>query len=148
MTCIWFWETSDLLVKHLHHRQKASLIILYYKIGYDSNNLVFSGLPLAGSQFRLAEIFALDRYSDSKTNLFLEYIQGLYERAFFVTQLKNLIDITDRFEIKKCRKVSNFSYSYYFQLFVFKVYCFGIKASTYSRLLPFSSFLNKVFTVQ
>ena len=61
VACISLWETSDLLVKHLHHRQEASLIILYYKIGYDSNNLVFSGLTLASCLFRLAEIFALDR---------------------------------------------------------------------------------------
>ena len=126
MTSISFWETSDLLVKHLHHGQKASLIILYYKIGYDSNNLAFSGLPLASSRFTLGEIFAIDRYSDSETNLFLEYIQGLYERAFFVTQFKNLIDITDRFEIKKSRKVSNFSY--YFSVICFQSLLFWNKS--------------------
>ena len=113
-------------MKHLHHRQKASLIILYYKIGYDSNNLAFSGLPLASSRFTLGEIFAIDRYSDSETNLFLEYIQGLYERAFFVTQFKNLIDITDRFEIKKSRKVSNFSY--YFSVICFQSLLFWNKS--------------------
>ena len=126
MTSISFWETSDLLVKHLHHRQKASLIILYYKIGYDSNNLVFSGLSLASSQFRLGEIFALDRYSDPKTNSFLEYIQRLYKRAFFVIQFKNLIDSTDQFEIKKCRKVSNFSY--YFSVICFQSLLFWNKS--------------------
>ena len=30
VTCISFWETSDLLVKCLHHKRKASLIISYY----------------------------------------------------------------------------------------------------------------------
>ena len=30
VTCILFWETSDLLVKCLHHKRKASLIISYY----------------------------------------------------------------------------------------------------------------------
>ena len=50
------------------------------------------------------------RYINSKTNLFLEYTQKLYERIFCVIQFKNLIDITDRFDIKKYCKVLNSSY--------------------------------------
>ena len=30
VTCISFWETSDLIVKCLHHKRKASLIISQY----------------------------------------------------------------------------------------------------------------------
>ena len=77
---------------------------LLYKVGYDSNNLVFSELSLDSSWFRLGEIFALDRCIDSKTNWFFEYIKRLYEGVFFAMQFKNLC-ITDRFNIKKCRKI-------------------------------------------
>ena len=42
--------------------------------------------------------------------MFLEYTQKLYERVFCVIQFKNLIDITDRFDIKKYCKVLNSSY--------------------------------------
>ena len=42
--------------------------------------------------------------------MFLEYTQKLYERIFCVIQFKNLIDITDRFDIKKYCKVLNSSY--------------------------------------
>ena len=107
---------------------------LLYKVGYDSNNLVFSELSLNSSWFRLGEIFALDRCIDSKTNWFLEYIKRLYERVFFAMQFKNLC-ITDRFNIKKCRKILEFLLLVIFQLIVFKVCCLEIKVSTYNRFL-------------
>ena len=46
---------------------------------------------------------------DVKAVIYL-LLHNLYERAFFVTQFKNLIDITDRFDIKKYCKVLNSSY--------------------------------------
>lgn len=145
MTCISFWGTSDLLVKHVHHGRKVSLIISYCQIGYDSNNLVFSELSLASSWFR--KIFALDRYIDSETNWFLEYIKRLYQRVFFAMQFKNLF-ITDRFNIKKFRKSLEFLLLIIFQLFIFKVYCSGIKVSTNKRFLQPFSFISKVFMGQ
>ena len=95
----------------------------------------------------LEKILGLDRHIDSKTNWFLEYIKRLYEQVFFVMQFKNLC-ITDRLNIKKCRKILEFLLLIIFQLFVFKVYCFGIKVSTYNRFLLYFPFINKIFTVQ
>ena len=222
----------------------SSLIILYYKIRNDSNNLGFSGLPLASSRFTLAAIFALDRWwlknkfvpwvypkviwaslfchtiqkpdryywpiwdqemlQSLEFCLFLlfsvicfqsllfwnksEYIQqvstvffskqslygsityklkklwiqnfqGLFlmlKRSFiccYTTYMSEpflshnsktwsilLIDLTSR-------NIAKSWILLIFQLLVFKVYCFGIKASTYNRFLLFS-FLNKVFTGQ
>ena len=120
---------------------------LLYKVGYDSNNLVFSELSLDSSWFRLGEIFALDRYINSKTNWFLEYIKRLYERVFFAIQFKNLC-ITDRSNIKKCRKILEFLLLIIFQLIVFKVCCLGIKVSTYNRFLLSFYFINDVFMGQ
>ena len=120
---------------------------LLYKEGYDSSNLVFSELSLDTSWFRLGELFALDRCIDSKTNWFLEYIKRLYVRVFFAMQFKNLC-ITDRFNIKKCRKILEFLLLVIFQLIVFKVCYLGINVSTYNRFLLSFSFINKVFTGQ
>ena len=47
-------------------------MISKYKIGYDSNNLLFSELSLASSWFRLGERISLDRYIESKNKWFLE----------------------------------------------------------------------------
>ena len=133
--CISFWETSDLLVKCLHHKRKASLIISYYikqdmiQIIQSSVNFLWIALGLDLEKY-LPQIDVLTQ----KTNWFLKYIKRLYEQVFFAMQFKNLC-INERFNIKKCRKILEFLLLVIFQLIVFKVCCLEIKVSTYNRFL-------------
>ena len=102
------------------------------------------GLDYTQSKQLLAICF---RCINSKTNWFLEYIKSLYERVFFAVQSKNLC-ITDRFNIKKCRKILEYLLLVIFQLIIFKVCCLRITVSTHNRFLLSFSFKNKVFTDQ
>ena len=66
-------------------------MISKYKIGYDSNNLLFSELSLASSWFRLGERISLDRYIESKNNGSLSKPKGYTSESFLSEMRQNSV---------------------------------------------------------